>query len=142
MVPYWDFYNYLCLLHPYQFDMTTHEPQWQPNMFAKILKVMTIINMNRAACTGMSLHYLMMGLRAGHPRLSLWHVDDLELKTIKAQQTQEGLFIPPLTAVKELDKGLGPGSVLLPEITFSSGGLICMAQQTSDHQTFGLQTVL
>ena len=77
-------------------------------MFAKTLKVMMIINVNTNTCTGMSLHDLMMGLLAGYPKLSLWHVDDFQLKTIKAQQTQEELFIPFSTALENLDRGLVP----------------------------------
>ena len=77
-----------------------------------------IINTNINACTEMSLHYLVMGLRAGYPKLSLWHVDDFKLKTIKAQQTQEEIFIPPLTALKNLDRRLVPERELLAEITF------------------------
>lgn len=51
----------------------------------------------------MSLHDLMVGLLAGYPELSLWHVDDFQSKTIKAQQTQEELFIPFSAALENLD---------------------------------------
>ena len=73
--------------------MRTHQSRGK-STFAKTLKVMMIINVNTSACTEMSLHDL-MGPLAGYPELSLWHVDDFQLKTIKAQQTQEELFTSP-----------------------------------------------
>lgn len=53
----------------------------------------------------MSLHDLMVGLLAGYPELSLWHVDDFQSKTIKAQQTQEELFNPFLCCIREFRLG-------------------------------------
>lgn len=86
--------------------MRTHQSRGK-STFAKTLKVMMIINVNTSACTEMSLHDL-MGPLAGYPELSLWHVDDFQLKTIKAQQTQEELFIPSSAALENLDRGLVP----------------------------------
>ena len=60
----------------------------------------------------------------------LWHVDYLELNAIKTQQTQEKHFSSPLTAYKNLDRGPVPGTVLLPEITFISERLICVASSS------------
>ena len=38
------------------------------------------------------------GSKTCHPKMSLWHVDYFELKTIKAQKTQEEMLTFPLTA--------------------------------------------
>ena len=131
--------------------VTGHEDtpiQGQIHMFAKTLKVMMIINVNTNTCTGMSLHDLMMGLLAGYPKLSLWHVDDFQLKTIKAQQTQEELFIPFSTALENLDRGLVPERErerereTLATLTFFIERLICMIQQTFVYQTSALAIFL
>ena len=86
--------------------MRTHQSRGK-STFTKTLKVMMIINVNTSACTEMSLHDL-MGPLAGYPELSLWHVDDFQSKTIKAQQTQEEPFIPSSAALENLDRGLVP----------------------------------
>lgn len=62
-------------------------------MFTKTLKVMMIINVNINACTEMSLHYLVMGLRAGYPKLSLWHVDDFKLKRSRLKRLRRDFYL-------------------------------------------------
>ena len=59
-----------------------------------------------------------MGFGAGCQNVLLGHVNYFELKTIMAQQTEEGLFTSPLTAWTNLDRGPVQGRELLPEINF------------------------
>ena len=79
--------------------MRTHQSRGK-STFAKTLKVMMIINVNTSACTEMSLHDL-MGPLAGYPELSLWHVDDFQLKTIKAQEVPL-TFLPKRIQTEDL----------------------------------------
>ena len=58
------------------------------------------------------------------PQISLCHADYFELKTIKAQKTQEETLIFSLTAWKNLDRGPVPGIELSPGISAKNMGQV------------------
>lgn len=53
-----------------------------------------------------------------HRKMFLWYEDYFRLFIFQKQSTQEAFFFPsPLTAYKQLDRGLPPRKELSPEVS-------------------------
>ena len=71
----------------------------------------------------------MSGNKICHPKISLWHANYLELKTIKTQKTQEETSTFSLTAWKNLDRGPVPGIEPSLEISAKHMGQVWWGKQ-------------